>query len=87
MKKNEVQNFINAVQQTSINIQIENGRVIKNSAKGTRGSIAFLFTDIYAKLMIGFFSGQKESEAISTMEKIQENAINRVKEYFSKQKG
>lgn len=87
MKQNDVKNLINAVQQTNIDIRIENGRVIKNSARGTRGSIAFVFTDIYAKLMIGFFDRQGESEAIDAMNKIQKNAERRVREYFTKKKG
>ena len=87
MKKNEVQDFINSMQRTEIDIRVKGGRVEKNFAKGTTGSIAFIFTDIYAKLMIGFFGESSENAALEAMNKIQENATARVKEFFAKKKG
>ena len=84
MKRNEVQNFINAVRNTDIDIRVENGNIKRNFAQGTAGSIAFLFTDIYAKLMIGIFGKTSETDTITAMNKIQESAAKRVKEYFSK---
>lgn len=86
MKKTEVQNFINAVRNTNIDICVENGNIKRNFAQGTTGSIAFLFTDIYAKLMIGIFGKTGETDTIAAMNKIQESATKRVKEYFSKKK-
>lgn len=74
---------------TSIKIpcnKVENGKISKCFAKGTSGSIAFIFTDIYARLMIGVFSKSTAEKTLEAMNKIHENATARVKEYFEKKK-
>lgn len=86
MKKIKVQDFVNRIQETEIDIKVENGRIAKCYAKGTSGSIAFIFTDLYARLMIGIFGKTNAESTLKTMNKIQENAIARVKEYFEDKK-
>lgn len=87
MKKIKVQDFVNRIQETEIDIKVENGRIAKCYAKGTTGSIAFLFTDIYARLIIGVFGKTSKKDALEAMNKIQENATARVQEFFEKKKG
>ena len=86
MKQNDVKDFISRVQETEIEIKVKDGKIKKNFAKGTTGSIAFLFTDIYARLIIGVFSKTSQKDALEAMNKIQENATARVQEFFEKKK-
>lgn len=86
MKQTDVKEFINRVQETEIEIKVKDGKIEKNFAKGTAGSIAFLFTDIYARLIIGIFGKTSKKDALEAMNKIQENTTARVKEYFEKKK-
>lgn len=81
MKQEDVKNFVRQVQQTEIDIHVENGRITKNKAKGTIGSIAFVFSDIYAKLILGFSDSEKN--AVSIIEKINGSVQERIKEYYN----
>lgn len=88
MRQKVIRKFIGNVQKTEIDIRVEKGKITKNYAKGTTGSIAFIFTDIYAKLMIGIFGKNSTLEdVVSVMDKIQASATTNVKEYFEKRNG
>ena len=86
MKQTDVKDFINRVQETEIEIKVDNGKISKCFAKGTSGSIAFIFTDIYARLILGVFGKTSKKDALEAMNKIQENATARVQEFFEKKK-